>query len=430
MKKIKELTPIQIKKLNDNGRYPVGGVSGLYIQVTSSSGKSWLLRIMVGEKRRDIGLGSYPSISLADARTKAREVRALVKSGVDPIRLAKEKKQAQIIAQRQYKTFSEVAQQCYDAKKSEFKNKKHSQQWISTLQAYAYSVIGDMGIEDIGINDVLSVLKPIWETKTETATRVRQRMASVFDYAITMEIRAKANPAQWKGRLENLLAKPQSIVKNQGKADNHHPALPVDQMHTFFVALLQENYMSARALAFSILTGARSGEVRFMTWDELDINKSIWTIRGTRMKGGKAHQVSLSPCALSIINMIDRDMRSAYVFRNSQRNPLSDAIFKKVIVKIHHANIKKDPTSTGFIDPHQDHRIVTPHGFRSTLKDWARTQTSHSDEVSELALAHINSDATRAAYARDQLLDERYQLLNEWGAFCLNGNATHLRLVK
>jgi integrase len=430
MKKIKELTSIEIRRLSKNGRYPVGGVAGLSCQVRLPSGKSWILRVKIGEKRRDIGLGSFPDVSLSAARDKARETRALVKAGIDPIQQAKDLKQEQIIAQRKNKTFADVAQECHAFKKAGFKNKKHSQQWISTLQTYTYPIIGDMGIDDIGVNDVLAILTPIWETKTETATRVRQRMASVFDYAITTEIRTKANPAQWLGRLDNLLAKPQNIVKNQGKADNHHPALPVHQMHTFFVALLQENYMSARALAFSILTGARSGEVRFMTWDELDINKSIWTIRGTRMKGGKAHQVSLSPCALSIINMIERDMRSAYVFRNSQRNPLSDAIFKKVILKIHQANIKKDPTSTGFIDPHQDHRIVTPHGFRSTLKDWARTHTSHSDEVSELALAHINSDATRAAYARDQLLDERYQLLNEWGAFCLNGNATHLRLVK
>jgi integrase len=255
-------------------------------------------------------------------------------------------------------------------------------------------------------------------------------MASVIDYAITTEIRTKANPAQWKGRLDNLLAKPKDILKSQGRADNHHPALPVHQLNEFFIQLLEENYMSARALAFSILTGARGAEVRFMTWDELDLNEAIWTIKGSRMKGGKTHRVPLSTPAMSVIKLTEHDLRSPYVFRNTQRNPLSDAICKKVITKLHKAKVKQDSSvDRGYIDPHQDNRIVTPHGFRSTLKDWARTRTNYSDEVTELALAHINNDATRAAYARDELMDERIKLMNDWGRFCLQGDKTHLRLV-
>jgi integrase len=430
MKKIKELTPVAIRHLNNKGRYPVGGVSGLYIQVTPPSGKSWLLRIKVGEKRRDIGLGSFPDVSLSAARDKARELKALVKAGIDPIQHAKDLKQEQIIAQRKNKTFAEVAQNCHTSKKAGFKNKKHSKQWISTLQNYAYPIIADMGIDDIGVNDVLAVLTPIWETKTETATRVRQRMATVFDYAITTEIRTKANPAQWKGRLDNLLAKPKDVLKSQGKNDRHHPALPLHQTNEFFIKLLQENYMSAWALAFTILTGSRGGEVRFMRWNELDIDNGLWCIPANRMKSGKLHKVPLSVPALSVLNLVQRDLKSPYVFRNTKGNPLSDSTCKKPILKLHKAKIKQNPASAGYIDPGQRNRIVTPNGFRSTLKDWARLHTTFLDEVSELALAHVNNDKTRAAYARNELLDERTILMDDWGKFCLNGNSSHLRLIK
>ncbi|AFT66924.1 integrase arm-type DNA-binding domain-containing protein [Cycloclasticus sp. P1] len=429
MKKVKELTPIEIRQLSDKGRYPVGGVAGLYLQVTPPSGKSWLLRVKIAEKRRDIGLGIFPSISLADAREKARELRELVKSGIDPLQQAKETKLAQIIEQRKNKTFAEVAQECHAFKKAGFKNQKHSQQWISTLETYAYPTVGDMGVDDIGINDVLAILTPIWVTKTETATRVRQRMATVFDYAITTEIRTKANPAQWKGRLDNLLAKPKDVLKSQDKDDRHHPALPVHQMNEFFIKLLQENYMSAWALAFSILTGSRGGEVRYMTWNELDINNGLWCVPGNRMKGGKLHKVPLSVPALSVLNLVKRDLKSPYVFRNTQGNPLSDSACKKPILKLHKAKIKQNPASAGYIDPDQRNRIATPNGFRSTLKDWARLHTTFLDEVSELALAHVNNDKTRAAYARNELLDERTILMDEWGRFCIVGESSHLRLA-
>lgn len=429
MKKVKELTPIEVRRLNKKGRHPVGGVAGLYLQVTPPSGKSWLLRIVIGEKRKDIGLGSFPSISLSEAREKARALRELVKSGVDPLQHAKEVKQAQIIAQRANKTFSEVARECHNSKKAAFKNKKHSNQWITTLEEYAYPTIGDMGIDVIGINDVLAVLTPIWEIKTETATRVRQRMATVFGFAITAEIRTKANPAEWRGGLENLLAKPESVKKKQGKANKHHPALPVHQMNEFFINLLQENYMSAQALAFCILTGSRGGEVRFMTWNELDLINGRWQIKDDRMKCGLAHTVPLSTPALSVLKLVKRDIRSPYVFRNTKGLPLSDTVMAKAIKKLHQAKVDQDPNDSGYIDPRQENRTATPHGFRSTFKDWARTHTTFSDEVSELALAHVNSDKTRVAYARDELIPERTSLMNEWGKFCMLGGKSRLSLV-
>jgi len=429
VKKVRELTPIEIRTLNAKGRYAVGGVSGLYLQVRPPAGKSWILRAVIGEKRRDIGLGSFPDIPLTDARIKARHFKELILSGVDPVQQAIDIHQAQIAAQRKQKTFEDVAYECYDAKKQGFKNIKHSTQWIGSVKRYAFDVLGDMDISRIGVNDVLLVLNPIWSSKTETASRLRQRLEVIFDHAIASETRTTSNPARWKGCLKPLLAAPESIKKKQGKNHNHHAALPVSMLNDFFIDLTQYKYTSAQALALCILTGARSGEVRGMTWDELDIPNKLWRIDAQRMKAGKTHTVPLNAPALLMLNAIERDIASPHVFKNSKGKPLSDAIMGKVIRTLNAKRLEEGLSE--YIDP-TSQRIITPHGFRSTFKDWSRTKTQYSDEASELALAHVSSDKTRVAYARDEFISERTALMRDWGNFCLCGDeaTSPIRLVK
>lgn len=371
-------------------------------------------------------MGSFPNIPLTDARIKAREFKEQILLGIDPIQQAKDVLQAQIKAQRSHKTFSDAAKDCHGVKKQEFKNAKHANQWISTLETYAYPVIGEMGIDTIEVDDILAILMPIWQTKTETASRLRQRIAVVFDHALASGIRTKANPANWKGCLQPLLPAPEKLKKRLGMSGNHHAALPIDRLNEFFIDLLQYNYMSAQALAFCILTAARSGEVRGMRWDELDIPNAVWRINADRMKAGKTHSVPLSVPALSILQLIERDISSPHVFRNTKGLALSDAIMGKVIRTLSAKQLEQGHDV--YIDPVSKRRI-TPHGFRSCFKDWARTKTNYSDEASELALAHVSSDKTRAAYARDELLDERKKLMKDWGHFCLHGDKTQLRLV-
>jgi integrase len=427
--RVKELTPIEVRHLNTYGRYPVGGVPCLYLQVRPPQGKSWILRTVIGEKTRDMGLGSFSEVSLSDARVKARELRALIAMGIDPVQQAKDIKQEQITAQRNQKSFQDIAYECYDVKRQGFKNAKHASQWIGSVKRYAFDIIGDMDINRIGVNDVLLVLKPIWNTKTETASRLRQRLESIFDHAIACEVRIAANPARWKGCLKPLLASPESIKKKQGKNHNHHAALPVSALSEFFIDLTQYKYSSAQALAICILTGARSGEVRGMTWDELDMANRVWRIDAQRMKAGKTHTVPLNAPAVLMLNSIERESKYPHVFRNTKGNPLSDAIMGKVIRTLNSKRLEDGLNE--YLDP-TSQRIITPHGFRSTLKDWSRTRTQYSDEASELALAHVSSDKTRVAYARDELIGERTALMNDWGTFCLCGDdaVSPIRLVK
>lgn len=420
-----ELSARDIRNIKDKGRHQVGGVPGLMLQVSKTGSKSWILRVTIGKRRSDIGIGGHPEVSLALAREKAKEVRQSIKNGEDPLVSRKEKKQALIKSQLQQITFEELATQCHAIKKQEFTNDKHSQQWINTLKEHAFPIIGNLPIDSIDKNDVLKVLEEIWSDKTETATRVRQRIATVFDYALAREVRTKANPAHWKGCLKLLLPEPQKLKKKKGKADIHHPALPYALIHDFMDDLIKIHTMTALALRFSILCGMRSGEVRFLKWSEMTSDLTRIIIPGIRMKGGREHTIPISLAATTVLKHVKESKKtessrydSPYVFENTKGNPLSDATIGKLIRTMNDKRIKGNLTP--YIDPKQNNRVATPHGFRSTFKDWVSENTRYSDEASELALAHVSSDRTRAAYARSGLIDERTKLMQDWGDFCLN----------
>ncbi len=388
-RKAETLSAVEVKRLTSPGFHAVGGVSGLHLQVTKTGARSWILRAKVGLKRRDIGLGGYPDVTLAQARDKARETREAIAEGIDPVEQRKAARQALIADQGKSVTFADAARRFLEIKSKEFRNPKHAQQWANTLEAYAYPVLGAMRVSEIELGHVVQVLEPIWQTKTETATRVRGRIESVLAWATVSGFRSGENPARLKDNVDLALGKPTKIRKV-----THFRSLPYADLPAFMKKLRKRPGTSARALEFAILTAGRSGEVRGATWDEIDLKKAIWTIPGERMKSGKPHKVPLSPSAAKLINDLPRVAGEPFLFPAPRGGSMSDVALSALLKRM------DEP--------------VTAHGFRSTFKDWAREQTSYADEVSELALAHVNSDATRAAYARSELIDKRRLLMKEW----------------
>ena len=392
-KKAQELSAVQVKRLTKPGLHAVGGVAGLHLQVKDTGARSWILRAQIGSRRRDVGLGGYPDVSLAAAREGAREARELIRQGIDPIEARKAAKAALIAEQARQITFAEAAVQCHATKAPEFRNAKHAADWINSINRYAVPIIGQLPVADVELPHIIKILEPIWRSKTETATRVRQRIESVLAWATVSGYRSGDNPARWKGNLEHALAKPSKVRKR-----THFAALPWYQVGSFMVDLREREGMSARALEFLILTAARSGEARLATWEEIDLDAKLWTVPAERMKAGKAHRVPLSQPAIKLLKNLPRMVGSEYVFTSPRGGALSDMSISGVCRRM-----KVD---------------AVPHGFRSTFKDWCRSSTAYADEVSELALAHVSSDSTRAAYARDELLPKRARLMRDWAKFC------------
>ncbi|WP_211299475.1 tyrosine-type recombinase/integrase [Pukyongiella litopenaei] len=276
-KKAKELKAIQVKRLSDPGRHAVGGTPpGLSLNVTETGARSWIFCVTVGRNRRHIGLGSYPEVSLAEAREKALDMKRKISAGVDPVEERQAELAARAVEQRQRTTFEDAFNRYYNEKvQGELKNAKHIKQWRSSLATYAFPVIGDKSVAEITFEDVLAVLRPIWTTKNETATRVRQRIEAVLDWSRVMELREGENPARWKGNLQQLVPSP-----NKVQTENRYPAVALDEIADWFRVLRARDGIAARALEFLTLTASRSGEVRGALWDEIDLAQGIWTIPG------------------------------------------------------------------------------------------------------------------------------------------------------
>lgn len=448
-KEAKRLNDKQVAALKTAGHYPVGGdgAKGLAIKVVARKNdtnpaavsRSWVLRVATGETRisstgnpfavrRDFGLGSYPEVSLSEARNKAADIRAQLRLGIDP---TAQKKAAKAEAARQkalLRTFADVARDCYAVREKEFKNRKHAAQWINTLETYAFPVVGVRPIADIGVAELVEILKPIWTEKHATADRLRQRIASVIDYAAASGLRSGLNPAEMKNGLGELLPKAKAVKKKAGTS--HHPRIAVDDMPRFMADLMTREAAGAKALTFAILTAARSGEVRGATWGEIDLKAREWRLSAERMKADRAHKVPLSDAATALLESLPRGSADDFLFSGRQGQPLSDMTLSKLMKDMHTAQVKSH--QLGYTDPDQRDRVATPHGTaRSTFKDWSRKSTarvmadgnrsSFPDEWAELALAHVNSDTTRAAYARDELLDERRELMQVWATYCVGG---------
>jgi integrase len=349
-------------------------------------------------------LGGYPEVSLAEAREKAREQRKLVRDGVDPIEERKAAKVRAKLEEAKEKTFEQCATAYIDANRAGWKNEKHIQQWENTLATYVFPKIGQFPVASIDTGMVLSILQqkvevaegtaPLWQGKTETASRLRGRLESILDWAAFRGYREGENPARWKGHLEHELP-----ARNKVQKVAHHAALPYGELGAFMVDLRQRQGVTARALEFAILTAARSGEVRGATWSEIDLHSRIWMVPANRMKAGKEHRVPLSKETVKLLKALPRIEGSDYVFPAPRGGQLSDMALTAVLRRMGRGDL-------------------TQHGFRSTFRDWAGETTSYPREVCEHALAHKLADGVEAAYQRGDLLEKRAHLMADWAKYC------------
>jgi integrase len=402
------LTAINLKTLVNPGRYTDG--DGLHLLVKGPEKRSWVYRYMLHGKSRDMGLGPFPEVSLAEARDRAAEARQLVRQGVDP--LAERQYRIQAAKAARVHTFRQAAEDHIAAKSPGWRNEKHRAQWSSTLEKYAYPVFGDWPVQNIDTEAVLRVLGPLWQRIPETASRLRGRIEVILDDAKVREWRQGENPARWRGHLALRLPPARKV-----KPTENYPSLPWQQIKEFARALRAREGSAARAIEFAILTAARSGEVRGMCWAEVDWANAIWFVPAVRMKAKRPHRVPLSQQALDLLSGIKPDAvkPEVYVFPGADGRPLSDMSLTAVIRRM---NEVADGQPIPWRDPVQDRAIVV-HGFRSTFRVWAGENTSFPREVVEAALAHTIKDKAEAAYARTDLLERRRPLMQEWADFCL-----------
>lgn len=390
-----KLAAIVLPKLGE-GWHGDGG--GLYLFVRGSS-RAWVYRYTGSNgSRRLMGLGGLSAVGLAEARKLAAEARRQARhpiAPVDPLDARKEARTMRRVDAAKRMTFEQCAEAYIEAHRAEWKNPKHIQQWENTLATYAYPVLGDLPVSAVDDPLVLKVLKPIWEKKTETATRLRGRIESVLDWATFNKFRQGENPARWKGHLDNSLAKPDKVAKVK-----HHEALPYSEIGAFMIDLRAREGLGARALELAILTAARSGEVRGALWGEINLKAKMWTIPAGRMKAGKEHCIPLPDAAVKLLEALPHIEDENLVFPSSQKGrALSDMTLTATLRRMGYTSI-------------------TVHGFRSTFRDWAGETTAFPREVMENALAHQLKDKAEAAYARGTLFEKRRGLMDEWAKYC------------
>jgi integrase len=377
--------------------------AGLYLRVSKTStnskatASSWIFRYMLNSKAREMGLGSYTDVTLYAARKLAEEARGLKGRGIDPIEAREAKRVAQRVEDARSISFRECAQGFIAAHQGKWKNAKHVKQWNATLEAHVMPVLGDIPVSAVDKALVIKVLEPIWSKIPETAARVRGRMEAILDWAEVRDYRTGANPAAWKGRLDKVFPARSSIQKTK-----HHPALPYAELPEFFESLSEEQGTAAQALQFTILTVSRTGEVIGSKWPEVEMNGSVWTVPGARMKGGRDHRVPLPPPAMKVLRHQHKMTGGVgYIFPGQKsKKPLSNMAMLMLLERMGRDDL-------------------TVHGFRSTFRDYIEEQTAFPGSVAEAALAHAVGDATEAAYRRGDLFDKRKQLMNAWARYCL-----------
>lgn len=376
-----KLSAKQVENLKAPGRYSDGG--NLYLLITPSGAKRWLFLYRWRGRLREMGLGGVTKVSLAKAREKAAEARQSLGEGKDPL---DEKRALEAIP-----TFGEMADQYIADHAPNWRSAKHKAQWAMTLTEYA-APIRPMRVDAITTEDVLRVLRPLWQSRPETASRLRGRIEAVLDAARARGFRSDQNPAVWKGHLSHLLGRQQKL--NRG----HHAAMPFAEVPGFMSMLRANDCISARALEFAILTAARTGEAIGATWSEIDLAARVWSIPAGRMKAGRPHRVPLSDDAATLLEKLGPGSPEAFLFPGGRARPLSNMAMQMLLRGM----------QPGF----------TVHGFRSTFRDWAGEATSFPREVAELALAHVVGDQTEQAYRRGDALERRREMMEAWARFC------------
>jgi len=397
---VDRLTAVFVSKATKPGHYSDGG--GLLLQVSPSGGKSWVFRFTLSKRQREMGIGATHTVTLLEARAKARECRLILLEGKDPIETRKALKLAETLERAKIMTFDECAAAYIAAHRSGWKNAKHASQWENTLKTYASPIIGKLPVALVDTALVLKVLSQpgkdkssLWDTKTETATRLRGRIESILGWATVSKYRQGDNPARWRGHLDNLLADP-----SRNKRTVHHPALPWQEVGAFMASLREQEGIAAKAVEFAILTACRSGEVRGATWAEFDLDAALWVIPAVRMKAKREHRVPLSVAALALLESMPR-MGDLVFVGMKPGAPLSDMSLTAVLRRMNRGDI-------------------TVHGFRSSFRDWCAESVANSfpREVCEHALAHSLPDKVEAAYRRGDLIEKRTLLMQAWADYC------------
>jgi integrase len=386
------------------GKYSDGG--GLYLRIDNdevSNRKRWIFRFLSRDRTREMGLGGYPEVSLANARKARDAAEKLVQSGQDPIAAREDGRRAHIGKP----TFGQVADALIEARSSEWRNDKHRAQWKMTLLHYA-APLRSRPVDEIDTDAVLSILQPIWLSKAETASRLRGRIETVIDAARAKGHipRNEANPARWRGHLDKLLPKRAKLTRG------HHAALPYAKVPTFVTELRARDATAAAALEFCILTAARSGEVFGARWEEIDLPNKVWTVPAKRMKAAREHRVPLSARAIEILLRLEERRTGDFVFAGLKPNrPLSSMAMEMLLRRMRLTD-------------------VTVHGFRSAFRDWAGNETDFARELAEAALAHVIGDQAEQAYRRGDALEKRRALMDAWARWCeLSSGTDELRRV-
>ncbi len=397
-RRLKRLSARSVSALNKPGRHADG--EGLYLLVDGGGAKRWVFLFRwktPGDKGpgklREMGLGGLSAVSLADAREKAVAARQALANGRNPI----DERKAAEAARQSATTFGAFADALVEELKPGFRSAKHHAQWAMTLRTYA-GPLRDKPLDAIQTVDVLAVLKPIWQSKSETASRLRGRIERVLDAARAQGLRSGENPARWRGHLDHLLPKRQKLTRG------HHAAMPYTEVPAFIADLRRREAVAALALEFCILNASRSGEVLGAKWAEIDQKAKVWTVPPERMKGGREHRVPLSARSLQILEQVEAVRTGDFVFPGQKRGrPLSSMALEKLLRRM-------------AVD-------VTTHGFRSSFRDWAGEATSFAREIAEAALAHVIGDETERAYRRGDALEKRRKLMEAWAGFIASPKA-------
>jgi integrase len=393
---------------------------GLYLQVTAGKeegqlNKSWLFRFALAGRERQMGLGSLNTVGLAEARDAAEQCRKLLKEGKDPIEVRDADRAAQQTTKAKSVTFDWCAMAFMAAHEAGWRNVKHRQQWHNTLATYAGPIIGNLPVDAIDTGLMMQILQPIWTGKNETASRVRGRIETILDWAKVSGHRSGENPARWRGHLDHLLPARSKVHKVE-----HHPALPYEQIPEFMAELRRQEGLATKALEFTILTAARSGEARGIPWEgEIAPAGRVWTVPPRRMKGEREHRVPLTAPALAVIEYMRTVRQNDFVFPGDKPDdPLSDMALTEVIRRMNEARRKAGLPL--WVDPKQSDREVVPHGFRSSFRDWVAEKTNFQSEIAEAALAHIKGDKVEGAYQRGTMTmyEKRKRLMEAWAKYC------------
>ena len=384
-----KLTNIQLKSKNKTGRYPDG--NHLYFVIGKNGNQNWTIIYTINGKKREMGLGPYPEISLKSARLKRDGLKALIIQGKDPlVERDRQREQERLLKQS---TFKEISLSYISQMECQWRNLKHRQQWRNTLKTYVYPSVGNLPISEIETNHIKDLLMPIWMSKKETASRVRQRIEKIIYFAKAQGLFEGDNPACLKGNLEYLLPK-------QGNDQKHHPALSFHEIKDFMKSLMVHKINSSYALQFLILTAARTGEVIGAKWEEINLNNKVWIIPKKRTKTSNQHRVPLSTMAVDVLKIMEIRSSGIYIFEGSTKGqPLSNMAMLMLLRK--KFNTLK----------------IVPHGFRSTFRDWAETRGRFSHRSMEYCLGHQIANKTEAAYQRGDLLEQRKEIMRDWASF-------------